>query len=87
VIKTRLPVKVVPSSSRDCVAGWQGDTVRIKVQAPPEKGRANESVARKLAAWLGLPRSAVTLASGEKSADKVFVIQGMGKGAVRDKLA
>jgi uncharacterized protein (TIGR00251 family) len=37
-------VKVVPGSSRDQIMGWLGDPLKIKVTAPPEKGKANEAV-------------------------------------------
>ena len=40
----RLRVKVVPGSSRDEIVGRPGDAVKIKVTAPPEKGKANEAV-------------------------------------------
>jgi hypothetical protein len=40
----RLRIKVVPGSSRDEVVGWLGDALKIKVTAPPQKGRANEAV-------------------------------------------
>ncbi len=45
----RLKVKVVLGSSRDKIAGWLGDALKIKVMAPPEEGRANEAVVEMLA--------------------------------------
>ncbi|MGE9292806.1 MAG: DUF167 domain-containing protein, partial [Puniceicoccales bacterium] len=46
---TRLAVKVVPSSSRNAPAGWLGEAFKIKVQAPPERGKANKAVTKLLA--------------------------------------
>lgn len=45
----RLTVKVVPGSSRDQIVGWLGDALKVKVTAPPEKGRANAAVVAILA--------------------------------------
>ena len=35
-------VKVVPSSSRTTISGLLDGTLKIKVKAPPQKGRAND---------------------------------------------
>ncbi|MFV2005679.1 MAG: DUF167 domain-containing protein [Gammaproteobacteria bacterium] len=40
----KLHIKVIPSSSKDCIAGWLEDTLKVKVKAPSEKGKANKSV-------------------------------------------
>ena len=53
----RLMVKFVPGSSRDQIVGWLGDSLEIKVMAPPGKGRANEAVVAILADRLGLDRT------------------------------
>ena len=37
----KLKIKVVPKSSRNSVAGWVGDTLKLCVNAAPEKGKAN----------------------------------------------
>jgi len=50
----RLNVKVVPGSSRNRIVGWLGDALKIKVMAPPEKGRANEAVVELLSMKLGI---------------------------------
>ena len=49
----RLRVKVVPGSSRDGIVGRLGDALKIKVTAPPKKGKANEAVVELLAAAVG----------------------------------
>ncbi len=40
----KLDLKVVPKSSRDCIAGWLGDALKVRVRAPAERGKANAAV-------------------------------------------
>jgi uncharacterized protein len=82
----RLTVKVVPGSSRDQIVGWLGEALKIKVTAPPEKGRANEAVASLLAERLGLPADAVAVVSGHSSPAKVIAITGMDAEAIKTAL-
>jgi len=72
-----MKVKVVPGSSRDEIVGWLGDALKIKVMAPPEKGRANEAVVQMLAERLVVPADTVSVISGHSSASKVIAIIGM----------
>jgi uncharacterized protein (TIGR00251 family) len=78
----KLSVKVIPSSSRDCVAGWLEDTVKIKVRAPAEKGRANKSVRMLIARKLGLPADHVTIISGETSNRKMIDVPSLSSAVV-----
>ena len=73
----RLNVKVVPGSSRDLIVGWLGDALKIKVMAPPEKGKANEAVVELLAEKLGVSTDDIEVASGHSSPSKVIIITGM----------
>jgi len=79
----RLSLKVVPGSSRDEIVGWLGDSLKVKVKAPPEKGRANEAVVALLAERLGIDTSSITVASGHTSPAKVVAIDGMDDEAIR----
>ena len=79
----RLSLKVVPSSSRDEVVGWLGDSLKVKVKAPPEKGRANEAVVALLADRLGIDPSSIAVVSGHGSPAKVVAIDGMDDEAIR----
>jgi uncharacterized protein YggU (UPF0235/DUF167 family) len=58
-LSSRLTVKVVPGSSRDQIVGGLGDALKIKVTAPPEKGRGNEAVVSLLTEGLELAADAV----------------------------
>ena len=79
----RLSLKVVPGSSRDEVVGWLGDSLKVKVKAPPEKGRANESVVALLADRLGVDASRIAVVSGHGSPAKVVAVDGMDDEAIR----
>jgi uncharacterized protein (TIGR00251 family) len=79
----RLKVKVVPGSSRDQIMGWLGDALKIKVAAPPEKGKANAAVAELLAKWLGISTDDIAIESGHSSPSKVVTIKGMDDEAIK----
>jgi uncharacterized protein len=83
----KLKIKVVPKSSRNSVAGWMGDTLKICVNAAPEKGKANLAAREILAAALGLPKDKVRVVSGLTSARKLVEIDGMGEAEVRRRLS
>jgi uncharacterized protein (TIGR00251 family) len=44
----KLYIKVIPSSSKDCIAGWLEDTLKVKVTAPADKGKANKAIIKVL---------------------------------------
>jgi len=73
----RLNVKVVPGSSRDQIVGWLGDALKIKVTAPPEKGRANKAVVELLSMKLSVNTDDIEIVSGHSSPSKVIAITGM----------
>jgi nitroreductase len=44
--------------------GWLGDSLKVRVKAPPEKGRANEAVVALLAERLRIDASSIVVVSG-----------------------
>jgi len=79
----RLSLKVVPGSSRDEVVGWLGDSLKVKVKAPPEKGRANDAVVALLADRLGVDASSIAVVSGHGSPAKVVAVEGLDDEAIQ----
>jgi uncharacterized protein len=69
-----LRIHVVPGASKTAAAGLHGDRLKVKVAAPPEKGRANEELLAFLARTLGVPRGNLHLTSGAASRAKVVAI-------------
>jgi uncharacterized protein len=69
-----VKVKAKPGARADRVAGLRGDSLLVEVRAAPERGKANEAIARVLAEALDLRASSVALKSGAASPLKVFVL-------------
>lgn len=72
-----LKVHLQPGASKNAIAGERAGALKVKVHAPPEKGRANRAAVEFLADYFGLKRSAVTLVRGGCSRDKLFAIKGI----------
>ena len=72
-----LPVKVVPRASQNAIAGWENDELKVRLNALPEKGKANEELVAFLAKAWKLPKSAFSILSGETSRHKKILIRGM----------
>lgn len=82
----RLRIKVVPGSSRTCIAGWLGDALRVRVTAAPEHGRANAAVEALLREKLALPSGQVKVAAGHGSPRKIVEIVGLAEPEIRRRL-
>ena len=72
-----LPVKVVPRASKNSIAGWENDELKVRLNAVPEKGEANEELIAFLAKTWKIPKSSLTIHSGETSRHKKLLIRGM----------
>ena len=68
-------VKVIPRSAASEIVGELADgTLKVKIAAPPERGKANEALIALLASHFGVPKSAITIVSGHTSALKLVKI-------------
>jgi uncharacterized protein (TIGR00251 family) len=65
-----LDIRVQPRASRDEVAGPSGDRLKIRLQAVPVDGKANQQLLKFLAGVCGVAKSAVKLLSGATSRNK-----------------
>ena len=83
----RLRVRVQPRASRSEIAGAHGEELRIRLQAPPVDGAANDALVRLLAEALGVPRSAVEIVSGLAGRSKTVVVRGIAVADAAQRLA
>jgi hypothetical protein len=73
----RIKVYVQPRASKTAVAGMHGDSVRIRLAAPPVDNAANEALVEFIADKLGLAKRNVRIAVGATSRRKVIEIDGV----------
>jgi uncharacterized protein (TIGR00251 family) len=76
---TRLRLRVSPGAARTELVGrhGSGSTWKVRVSAPPERGRANDAVVELLAARLRVPRASLSVVSGQTGRDKVVELHGL----------
>ena len=72
-----LSIHAQPGAGRTAVVGRHGDALKVRVAAPPERGRANEALAALLAEEFGVKAGDVELVSGPASRSKRFRIAGV----------
>ncbi len=81
-----LPVKVVPGSSRTRIAGLLDGMLKVKVSAPPEKGKANQCLIEYLAKRLSAKKKDINIISGSTNPVKQVQIMGISAQNVLEKL-
>ncbi|MGB9071489.1 MAG: DUF167 domain-containing protein [Terriglobales bacterium] len=79
-------VKVHPRAKKNAITGEVGDALKLALTAPPVDGKANEACIDFFAKLLKVPRSSVTIASGQSSRNKVIRVAGVTAQQVRDRL-
>ena len=87
-----LSIRLTPAAAQEEVRGeWTDDKgaqwLAARVRAVPEKGRANAALIALVAKWLGWPRSAISLESGEGNRLKRLRIKGGGDPIALARLA
>jgi uncharacterized protein (TIGR00251 family) len=82
----RVELRIQPGASSTGLAGTHAGRLKLRVQAPPLDGRANDAVIEWIARTLGVPQRTVTLIRGATSRDKTVEIAGATVEQVREVL-
>ncbi|MBN8542301.1 MAG: DUF167 domain-containing protein [Deltaproteobacteria bacterium] len=88
--KVHLHLYVQPGGKRSEVLGLfdgpDGQSLKIRIHAPPVDGKANDEVLRFVVEALQLPKRSVTLTSGLRSRLKSVEIESVSEDVVREKV-
>jgi uncharacterized protein (TIGR00251 family) len=84
---SRVRIHLSPGARRSEITGRHGDGWKVRVAAPPERGRANEALRDLLAKTLGVPRAGVRVVAGDTARSKVVEVDGLEPEALDRRLA
>jgi hypothetical protein len=75
--RVRFSVHVQPRASADAIVGVHGNSLKVRLTAPPVEGAANERLVIFLAETFAVPRRAIKILAGESSRSKIVEIEGV----------
>jgi uncharacterized protein len=79
-------IKVHPRARKNSITGELGGALKLSITSPPIDGRANQACIEFFAKLLKVPRSSVTIASGQSSRNKVVRVAGLTVEEVRQRI-
>ena len=81
-----LRVRVQARASREGLGGVREGALVVRLTAPPVEGAANQALARFLGKALGVAPSAVSIAAGQASRNKLVTVKGLSGDDVRARV-
>jgi uncharacterized protein len=77
VYQSKLSVKILPNAPRNEILSFLNGVWRIKIGAPPEKGKANKELIAFLSEYLKIRKEAILILKGHTSHNKLVGILGL----------
>ena len=85
--KAKISLRVYPNASRNELEGLTDGVLRVKVSAPPSKGKANRELITFLSRLLGVGKDGVNIIKGHTTRNKVVGIDGLSREEVMKRLS
>jgi len=85
--EVKISLRVCPNGGRNEVVGFTNGILRVKVSAPPIKGKANRELITFLSRLLGVGKGSVNIIKGHTTRNKVVAIDGLSREEVMKQLA
>jgi uncharacterized protein (TIGR00251 family) len=83
----RVELTVSPGAARSELIGRHGNGWRVRIAAPPERGRANRALEELLAEAAGVRRDQVTVVGGHAARRKIVEVEGLAADELDRRLA
>ena len=86
VDKAKILLSVYPNAIRNEIVSFTDGVLRVKVSAPPIKGKANNELIAYLSRLLGVGKGSINIIKGHTTRNKVVAIDGLSRGEVMRRL-
>lgn len=84
--QAKIAVQISPGASKNEISGMVDDVLRIRIAAPPVKGKANKELVDYLSHLLDIRKDMIIIIKGHTSKNKLISIDGLSKISVLEKL-
>ena len=81
-----INMQIQPNARRNEVLGFEYGVLRVKIAAPPVKGKANRELIDFLSKLLGVSKGSITIEKGLTSRRKLVMIEGLSQAEVTKRL-
>ena len=85
--QTKILLRVYPNAVRNEVAGFADGVWRVKISAPPVKGKANKELITFLSQRLDVGKDRLSIIKGHTARNKVIAIEGLNQAEVMRRLS
>lgn len=72
-----IDVRVIPRAARSGISGTRENALLVRLNAPPVEGAANNELIAVIARAMDVPRSSVSILSGDRSRNKRVFVAGI----------
>ena len=80
--EARICIRVYPNADRNEIVGLVNGVLRVKISAPPLKGKANAELIAFLSRLLGTSKDSIGIIKGHNNRNKLVVINGLNQGSI-----
>ena len=84
--QTNITVQIQPNAKQNEVLVFEEGVLRVKIAAPPVKGKANKELVDFLSQLLGISKSSINIDKGLTSRRKVIAIEGLSQAEILQRL-
>ena len=85
--EVKISLRVYPNASRNELVGFTDGVLRVKVSAPPIRGKANRELTILLSRLLGVGKDSIDIIKGHTTRNKVVAIGGLSREEVMKRLS